>query len=142
MALKTSAVVGARGMVLLYSDMGICKAKTRWRGLAMVLTGPGRFELRLTSDTAPFHVAIHAPGFLQHFESDPFRLSDAKEGTLEILVPQPAGLDVHFDSAVNNTEDALFKVLFSRSGGAFPERRTPIYPLQPKIRPLRETSSD
>src|SRR5207247_4087180 len=31
MALNTSAVVGARGMLLLYSLMGICQAKTRWR---------------------------------------------------------------------------------------------------------------
>src|SRR5207302_10175416 len=39
----------------------------------------------------------------------PFRLADAKKGTMEIPVPQPAGLDVQFDSASNATEDALFK---------------------------------
>src|SRR5207248_8393914 len=42
--------------------------------------GSGCFELRLTADTPPFYVAIHAPGFLQHFECGPFRLADAKKG--------------------------------------------------------------
>jgi RNA polymerase sigma factor (sigma-70 family) len=71
--------------------------------------GPGRFELQLAPDTAPFHVAIHAPGFLQHFESGPFRLADVKDGILEIPVPHPAGLDIHFDPALDNTADASFQ---------------------------------
>src|SRR5262249_21007938 len=71
--------------------------------------GPGRFELQLAPDTRPFHVAIHALGFLQHFESGPFRLTDAKAGILEIPISRPAGLDVRFDSAMSNSEDELFK---------------------------------
>ncbi|HLN26310.1 MAG TPA: sigma-70 family RNA polymerase sigma factor [Gemmataceae bacterium] len=70
---------------------------------------PGRFELRVTPETPPFHVAIQAPGFMQYFESGPFRLADAKDGKLEIVVPRPAGLDVRFDPAVKNAEDAPFK---------------------------------
>ena len=31
MALNTSAVVGARGMLLLYSHVGMCQAKAEWR---------------------------------------------------------------------------------------------------------------
>ena len=42
--------------------------------------GAGRFEFRLAEDTPRFHVAIHAPGFLQFFETGPFTLADVKNG--------------------------------------------------------------
>jgi RNA polymerase sigma factor (sigma-70 family) len=57
---------------------------------------PGSLALQLTPATPPFHVAIHAPGFLQCFDAGPFTLDDAKEGVLDIDVPRPASLDVHF----------------------------------------------
>lgn len=71
--------------------------------------GPGRFELHLRPETPPFHVALHAPSFLQHFESGPFRLADAKDGVLEIPVPRPAALDVRFDPALKEPADAPFQ---------------------------------
>lgn len=59
--------------------------------------GAGQFECRLAKDTPPFHVAIHAPGFLQYFEAGPFTLANVERGTLEIAVPRPASLDIRFD---------------------------------------------
>ncbi len=59
--------------------------------------GAGRFEFRLAEDAPRFHVAVHAPGFLQFFETGPFTLADVKDGKLEIDVPRPATLDVSFD---------------------------------------------
>jgi RNA polymerase sigma factor (sigma-70 family) len=63
--------------------------------------GPNTFELRLTPDTPPFYVAIHAPGFLQHFDAGPFTLADIKEGVLDIEVARPATLDIQFDPRAN-----------------------------------------
>src|SRR5262249_16221174 len=68
--------------------------------------GPGRFELRLAHDTPPFHVGIHAPGFLQYFDTGPFTLADVKQGVLAIDFPFPPSLDIRFDPAAKNT-DAL-----------------------------------
>jgi hypothetical protein len=73
--------------------------------------GAGRLAFNLTPDTPPFHVAIHAPGFLQHFETGPFTLADFKDGILEIEVPRPASVDIHFDPAVTKPEEALFKAV-------------------------------
>jgi RNA polymerase sigma factor (sigma-70 family) len=67
--------------------------------------GPGRFACRLADDTPPFHVAIHAPGFLQCFEAGPFTLASFKRGVLEIDVPRPASLDIRFEPAAG--ADAL-----------------------------------
>jgi thiol-disulfide isomerase/thioredoxin len=71
--------------------------------------GAGRFEVRLTPDTPPFFVAIHAPGFLQYFEAGPFTLADARQGALAIDVPRPASLDVRFDPALDRPDDAPFQ---------------------------------
>jgi thiol-disulfide isomerase/thioredoxin len=68
-----------------------------------------RFEVWLAPNAPPFQVAIHAPGFLQHFESGALRLADAKNGKLEIHVPPPAGLNIRFDPAVSNLNNAPFK---------------------------------
>ena len=72
-------------------------------------TGPGRFEFRLADDTPRFHVAVHAPGFLQCFEAGPFTLADVNGGILEIELPRPAALDVSFAPSDHADADALFK---------------------------------
>jgi thiol-disulfide isomerase/thioredoxin len=58
----------------------------------------GTATLRLSSDSAPICVAIHAPGFLQFFEYGPLNLAKIKNGKLEIAIDKPAALDVAFDS--------------------------------------------
>ncbi len=70
---------------------------------------PGRFECRLAPGTPAFHVAIHAPGFLQHFEAGPFTLASVKSGVLEIAVPRPASLDIHFDPPAGKADALPFK---------------------------------
>src|SRR5262249_52825363 len=69
----------------------------------------GRFEVRLAPDTPPFYLAVHAPGFLQHFEAGPFTLADVQQGALEIDVPRPAALDVRFDPAADHAADLPFQ---------------------------------
>ncbi len=71
--------------------------------------GAGRFELRLASETPPFHVAVHVPGFLRYFEAGPFTLADVKEGVLEIAVPRPASLDIRFDPGQDKADKLPFK---------------------------------
>ena len=71
--------------------------------------GAGRFEFRLADDTPRFHVAVHAPGFLQYFETGPFTLGDVKDGNLEIDVPRPATLDVSFEPGDHPGADLPFK---------------------------------
>ena len=71
--------------------------------------GAGEFELHLAEDTPRFHVAVHAPGFLQHFEAGPFSRSDVKNGRLEIDVPRPARLDLSFAPGDHPRADILFK---------------------------------
>jgi thiol-disulfide isomerase/thioredoxin len=71
--------------------------------------GAGRFEARLSEETPPFHVAIHAPGFLQHFEAGPFTLADAREGVLPIDVPRPGGLDIRFDPKADRADKVPFQ---------------------------------
>src|SRR6202040_2083242 len=56
-----------------------------------------------------FHVAVHAPGFLQCFETGPFTLADVKNGNLEIDVPRPATLDVSFERGDHAGNDVPFK---------------------------------
>jgi len=70
---------------------------------------PGRFEFRLAQDTPRFHVAVHAPGILQHFEAGAFTLADLKQGVLEIDVPLPATLDVSFAPGEHAANDGPFK---------------------------------
>ncbi len=72
-------------------------------------SAPGVFDFRLAPDTPPFYVAIHAPGFLQHFEAGPFTLADFKDGKLVIDVPRPASVDIHFDPGTSKLEDVPFK---------------------------------
>jgi thiol-disulfide isomerase/thioredoxin len=71
--------------------------------------GAARFEVCLAADTPPFHLAIHSPGFLQHFEAGPFTLADVKDGVLAVAVPRPAGLEVRFDPAAKNPADVPFE---------------------------------
>jgi thiol-disulfide isomerase/thioredoxin len=71
--------------------------------------GAGQFELWLAAYTPRFHVSIHAPGFLQFFETGPFTLADLKNGKLEIDVPRPATLDVSFVPGEHPGTDVPFK---------------------------------
>jgi thiol-disulfide isomerase/thioredoxin len=71
--------------------------------------GAGRFEFRLADDTPRFHVAVHAPGLLQFFETGPFTHADLKDGNLEIDIPRPATLDVSFEPGDHPDADSLFK---------------------------------
>ena len=71
--------------------------------------GAGQFEFSLAADTPRFHVAVHAPGFLQFFETGPFTLADVKNGKLEIDVPRPATLDVSFEPGDHPGTDVPFK---------------------------------
>jgi thiol-disulfide isomerase/thioredoxin len=71
--------------------------------------GAGRFEFWLAQDTPRFHVAVHAPGFLQCFETGPFTLADVKNGNLTIDVPRPATLDVSFARGDHPGTDVPFK---------------------------------
>jgi len=60
--------------------------------------GPGAATVRISAESAPFCVAVHAPGFLQFFERGPFHAARIiKDGKLEIPVDKPASLDVEFD---------------------------------------------
>jgi thiol-disulfide isomerase/thioredoxin len=71
--------------------------------------GAGQFEFSLAPDTPRFHVAVHAPGFLQFLETGPFNLADVKNGKLEIDVPRPAALDVSFEPGDHPGTDLPFK---------------------------------
>lgn len=71
--------------------------------------GAGRFEFQLADDTPRFHVAVHAPGFLQCFETGAFTLADVKNGSLEIDLPRPAALDVSFKPGDHADADSPFK---------------------------------
>lgn len=71
--------------------------------------GAGRFEFWLAKDTPRFHVAVHAPGFLQNFETGPFTLADVTEGKLEIDIPRPATLEVSFAPGDHLGANAPFK---------------------------------
>ena len=65
---------------------------------------PGTAKVQLSTETGPFRVAIHSPGFLQCFERGPFTLSDVKDGKLEIEVEKPATLDIRFDPSAKDAE--------------------------------------
>jgi beta-lactamase regulating signal transducer with metallopeptidase domain/thiol-disulfide isomerase/thioredoxin len=71
--------------------------------------GAGEFEFSLAADTPRFHIAVHAPGFLQYFETGPFTLADVKNGKLEIDVPRSATLDVSFEPGDHPGTDVPFK---------------------------------
>jgi beta-lactamase regulating signal transducer with metallopeptidase domain/thiol-disulfide isomerase/thioredoxin len=71
--------------------------------------GAGQFEFSLAADTPRFHVAVHAPGFLQFFEAGSFTPADVKNGKLEIDVPRPATLDVSFEPGHHPGTDVPFK---------------------------------
>ncbi|HWL11094.1 MAG TPA: TlpA disulfide reductase family protein, partial [Planctomicrobium sp.] len=73
--------------------------------------GSGMFEFHLADSTPPFHVAVHAPGFLQYFEAGPFTLADVSDGTLTIDLPKPAAIEASF--APGDAEaGSLFKSAF------------------------------
>jgi hypothetical protein len=59
--------------------------------------GHGAFDVVLTHPDQPFFVAIQEQEFLRFFERGPFRQSDLKQGSLEIVVDKPATLSVRFD---------------------------------------------
>jgi RNA polymerase sigma factor (sigma-70 family) len=87
------------------------KQRSDFNMLNLHETGAGRFELRLAPETPPFFVGIHAPGFLQYFDTGPFTLADFKQGVLTIDVPRPASLDVRFDPGSKNEEALPFKAV-------------------------------
>jgi thiol-disulfide isomerase/thioredoxin len=70
--------------------------------------GPGQFEVWLSHPEQPFYVAIHVPGFLRFFERGPFHRSKIKDGLLEIEVPKPSTLEVHFDPGQDKPENRPF----------------------------------
>ena len=70
--------------------------------------GAGMFEFQLADSTPPFHVAVHAPGFLQYFEAGPFTLADVSDGTLTINLPKPAAIEAIFTPGDAEAE-SLFK---------------------------------
>jgi RNA polymerase sigma factor (sigma-70 family) len=107
--------------------------------------GAGRFEMRLAPDTPPFQVAIHAPGFLQHFEAGPFTLADAKQGLLEIAVPRPASLDIRFNPGLDNIAEAplkgvLLQVMRQLHGNSYLEVATDVAPSIKHERKLTDLS--
>ncbi len=101
--------------------------------------GAGRFEFHLAAETPRFHVAIHAPGFLQCFETGPFTLADVKDGILEIDVPQPAALRVSFEPGDPAGGDMPFKiaalgVMWQLQGNSFLDVMSEIGPaLTPRL---------
>lgn len=70
---------------------------------------PGRFEFQLAEETPRFHVAVHAPGFLQFFETGPFTFADAKNDGINIDLPRPATLDISFAPGEYPDANSLFK---------------------------------
>jgi RNA polymerase sigma factor (sigma-70 family) len=108
--------------------------------------GEGRFELRVAPETPRFHVAVHAPGFLQNFETGPFLLSDFKQGLLEIDVPRPASLEVRFDPALDSSGDVPFKevslqVLKQLQGNSYLMVATEVAALSPHQLKLTDLAS-
>jgi thiol-disulfide isomerase/thioredoxin len=67
----------------------------------------GRFAFRIDRTSGPFYVAVHHPGFLQFFESEPLTTADITNGILEIGLPKPASLDVRFDPGPETGERAF-----------------------------------
>jgi thiol-disulfide isomerase/thioredoxin len=82
-----------------------------WDGneLGTIWPEPGTARLRLAADTPPLRVAINAPGFLRFFERGPFTFSDFKDGRLEIDVPRPTALEVHFDAGATDPAKLPFQ---------------------------------
>jgi thiol-disulfide isomerase/thioredoxin len=72
------------------------------------LIGPAEFAVQLSTPAQPFYVALYAPGFLRFFERGPFKMSDIKDGQLEIALEKPAALEVHFDAGNNRPESLPF----------------------------------
>ncbi|HEX7378050.1 MAG TPA: redoxin family protein, partial [Pirellulales bacterium] len=71
--------------------------------------GAGRFEFQLAEDTPRFYVAVHAPGFLQFFETGPFTFADVKNDGINIDLPRPATLDISFAPGDYPDAASLFK---------------------------------
>src|SRR3984885_6638787 len=70
--------------------------------------GPAEFASRLSTPGQPFYVAVFAPGFLRFFERGPYKVSDIKDGQLEIALEKPAALEVHFDAGNSKRESLPF----------------------------------
>ncbi len=68
----------------------------------------GTTTLRVAPESAPFRVAIYAPGFLRYFERGPFTLVDVRDGAIGVDVSPPAGLDVVFDLGGHKPEELPF----------------------------------
>jgi thiol-disulfide isomerase/thioredoxin len=71
--------------------------------------GESRFEFRVAQETPRFHVAIHAPGFLQFFEAGSFTLADVKNGNLELDVPRPGTVEVSFEPGEHARAEGPFE---------------------------------
>ena len=72
-------------------------------------TDPGKFEFRIAHDAPAFYVGLRARGFPQSCDLGPFSLADAKNGALEIPVPGPAGLEIHFDPGAGDADKLPFR---------------------------------
>lgn len=70
--------------------------------------GPDTFAVRLSHPREPFYVAVFAPGFLRFFERGSFKMSEIKNGVLEIAIEKPGLLDVHFDAGTAKPETLPF----------------------------------
>ncbi len=71
-------------------------------------TGPAEFALRLSAPDQPFYVAVYAAGFLRFFERGPFKMSEIKQGLLEIPIEKPGRLEVRFDAGKTKEENLPF----------------------------------
>ena len=68
---------------------------------------------------------MHAPGFLQFFETGPFTLADVKDGKLEIDVPRPATLDVSFEPGDQPAANLPFNGAWLEVDAATPREQLP-----------------
>jgi thiol-disulfide isomerase/thioredoxin len=60
-------------------------------------TTQGKFELMLPRGASAFYVALRARGFRLSCDNGPFAFADVKNGVLDIPIPGPAGINIHFD---------------------------------------------
>ncbi len=64
---------------------------------------PDRYQFRVPTDSPPFFLAIHEPGFMRSLESETFDANALKDKHIEWRLPEPARLKLQFDlSDVND----------------------------------------
>ena len=80
--------------------------------IAVNRTAPDRYEV--ASCTAPPGILRRPPrhGFRLSCDMGPFTLADERNGVLEIPVPGPAGLNIHFDPGAVDAEKLPFQGVF------------------------------